>query len=99
MSSDGRLLILGLGNLLMGDDGVGVHVINSFQQESLPDGVDIVDGGTGGLDLVDIISGYRRVIVVDAVRGENGSPSGVRLFSPDDLCEKGENSAYSMHDM
>ncbi len=59
-------LILGLGNVLRGDDGVGAAVISSLQSQSLPDGVDLIDGGTAGLEIVLLLKEYRRVIVVDA---------------------------------
>ena len=59
-------LILGLGNVLRGDDGVGTAVISTLQSQSLPDGVDLIDGGTAGLEIVLLLKEYRRVIVVDA---------------------------------
>ncbi len=59
-------LILGLGNVLRGDDGVGAAIISSLQSQSLPDGVDLIDGGTAGLEIVLLLKEYRRVIVVDA---------------------------------
>ena len=62
----GDTLILGLGNPLRGDDGVGTAVIQALQSESLPPDVDLVDGGTAGLEIVLLLKEYRRVIVVDA---------------------------------
>lgn len=59
-------LILGLGNPLRGDDGVGTAVITTLQNEPLPPDVDVVDGGTAGLELVLLLQKYRRVLVVDA---------------------------------
>ena len=94
-----RLLLLGLGNILMGDDGVGVHTVEELKEHDLPGAVDIIDGGTGGLDLVDLLGQYDTVIVVDAIRGEGGALEGVRLLSPRDLCATEERGAYSMHDM
>lgn len=67
--SEGRLLIIGLGNPLMGDDGAGIQVVNELQKLDLPDYVDVIDGGTPGVGLIDMMSGYSRVIVVDAVMG------------------------------
>jgi hydrogenase maturation protease len=69
--SDERLLIIGLGNPLMGDDGVGIQVVNELRESDLPEYVDVIDGGTPGVGLIDLMSGYSRVIVVDAVRGED----------------------------
>ena len=69
--SEERLLILGLGNPLMGDDGAGIQIVNELRESDLPEYVDVIDGGTAGVGLIDLMSGYSRVIVVDAVRGED----------------------------
>lgn len=73
--SDERLLIIGLGNPLMGDDGAGIQVVNELRESDLPEYVDVIDGGTPGVGLIDLMSGYSRVIMVDAVRGEDGISS------------------------
>jgi hydrogenase maturation protease len=59
-------LILGLGSLFRGDDGVGPAVVAALQKRDLPRGVIIEDGGTPGLELVLLWQGYRRVFIVDA---------------------------------
>lgn len=61
-----RILVLGIGNYLMGDEGVGVHVIHALSKEQLPDNVDIMDGGTGSFDLMPVLARYPLVIFVDA---------------------------------
>jgi len=61
-------LILGLGNILLKDEGVGVRVIEKIQNMDLPPDVEVMDGGTMGLDLIYYIENRKRVIVVDAVR-------------------------------
>jgi hydrogenase maturation protease len=62
-----RSLILGVGNLLMSDDGVGVRVIERIDTaRSLPEGVQTLDGGTCGLDLLRFLEGVENLIVVDA---------------------------------
>lgn len=65
--SEERLLIIGLGNPLMGDDGAGIQVVHELKESDLPEYVDVIDGGTPGVGLIDLMSGYSRVIVVDAV--------------------------------
>ena len=72
--SDERLLILGLGNPLMGDDGAGIQIVEELKKSDLPEYVDVIDGGTAGVGLIDLMSGYSRVIVVDAVRVDEGTP-------------------------
>ncbi|MBN1311833.1 MAG: hydrogenase maturation protease [Anaerolineae bacterium] len=60
-------IILCLGNLLRGDDGVGIAVHNRLAAEaSLPEDVDLVDGGTPGLETVLLLQGYQRAIIIDA---------------------------------
>lgn len=59
-------LILGIGNLLMGDEGVGIHVANFLAQQELPEHVDVLDGGTGGFALLGELQNYGRCIIVDA---------------------------------
>jgi hydrogenase maturation protease len=63
-----NITLLGLGNILMRDDGVGVHAIKVIQERfAVPPELDIVDGGTSGLDLLPFIEGRERVLFVDAV--------------------------------
>lgn len=62
-------LVLGLGNLLLRDEGVGVHVVRALQAEPLPAGVELCDGGTLGLGLLDALAERTRVIVIDAIAG------------------------------
>ncbi len=61
-----RILILGIGNYLMGDEGVGVHAVHALSKVKLPENVDILDGGTGSFDLMPIIAQYALVFFIDA---------------------------------
>ena len=74
-------LILGIGNLLLKDEGVGVHVVQALRGRKIPDGVEVVDGGTFGLDLIDIFAGRRKVIFIDAMLSK-APPATVLRFSP-----------------
>ena len=63
-----KVSLIGLGNILMRDEGVGVHAVKAVQERyELPPQVDIVDGGTAGLDLLPFLEGRERVLFVDAV--------------------------------
>jgi hydrogenase maturation protease len=64
-------LILGLGNILMGDEGVGVHVIRALEKRDLPDGVQCLDGGTGGFILLEPLECAERIILIDAADDGN----------------------------
>lgn len=75
-------LVLGIGNLLLKDEGVGIHVIRALEEEkSLPPHVSLMDGGTGGLHLLSWLDGYERIIMVDATLDEH-PPGTVRLIRP-----------------
>jgi hydrogenase maturation protease len=76
-----RTAIVGIGNSLMRDEGVGVHVARALADVRLPDGVEVIDAGTDP-DVVFDLDGFDRVIVVDAARG-GGSPGTVYRFAGD----------------
>lgn len=60
--------VIGLGNILLKDEGVGVHVINTMKERyTFPPDVEIIDGGTLGLDLLPLIEGKEKILLVDAV--------------------------------
>jgi hydrogenase maturation protease len=62
------ILILGIGNILLKDEGVGVHVVKKLEGMPLPDNVEVLDGGTAGLDLTDFIANRKKVIAIDTVK-------------------------------
>jgi len=74
-STDIKVLVLGIGNLVMSDDGVGVKIVQKLQREyRFSENVELLDGGTLGLDLLPKLEGVERLIVVDAV--ETGQKPG-----------------------
>jgi hydrogenase maturation protease len=91
------VLVLGLGNILLRDEGVGVHVATALQQLDLPPGVECVDGATAGLDLLDILAHREKVIVIDAVDSDH-APGTVLRLTPDDLAP-GDAPDTSLHDI
>jgi hydrogenase maturation protease len=104
------ILVLGIGNILLRDEGVGVHVVSAMADQAakgtlhLSEDVELVDGGTFGIDLLDTIAGRRKVIVVDAVQvtpEETADPSKVGpgtilRFTSDDLAKR-ETADLSLH--
>ena len=76
-----KTLILGVGNLLLKDEGIGIHAVRALEKEDLPPGVSLMDGGTGGLHLLGWLQGYDRIIMLDATL--DGNPPGtIRLIEP-----------------
>ncbi len=68
-------IVIGIGNLLMGDEGVGVHIAQKLEKSAiLPETVDILDGGTGGFHLLGYFQNYDHVILIDATA--DGKPPG-----------------------
>jgi hydrogenase maturation protease len=66
--------VLGLGNTLMGDEGVGVHVVRELEKRPLPEGVGCLDGGTGGFVLLEPLQNADRIVMIDAAA--DGNPIG-----------------------
>jgi len=83
-----RILVLGLGNELYGDDGVGIQVIkelrHEFQEKGLPlnqeRSVDFLESSLTGFALLDIIIGYDTLIIVDTIKRENPVPGRIHCF-------------------
>lgn len=75
------VLVLGIGNVLMGDEGIGVHVIQRLEQSPAPDGVRYLDGGTGSFLLLEPMQQAQRVILIDATADDN-QPGTVRRLTP-----------------
>ena len=78
------VLVLGIGNLIMSDDGIGVRVVQRLSgRYRFPAGVSVVDGGTLGLDLLPMLEGVDRLLVVDAVEMGRVPGSIIRLYGDD----------------
>lgn len=90
------VLVMGVGNYLMGDEGIGVHVIQEMAKKELPAYVDILDGGTGGFLLLSCFEVYPTIIFVDATM--DGKPAGtISLIRPKFASDF--PSALSVHDV
>ncbi len=76
-----KTMILGVGNYLMGDEGLGVHLAKSLENEELPSHITVLDGGTGGFHLLQYFEEHDRVIIVDATL-DGREPGSIRLIKP-----------------
>jgi len=82
--SPSRVLVLGLGNVLLGDDGIGAAAIDRLERDyRVPPEVRLVEGGTLGLSLLDEVGGAEHVILVDAVAADAPPGTLVRLDGAD----------------
>lgn len=76
--------ILGAGNYLMADDGVGIHILEKLEQTNRSD-VELVNVGVGGLAILDYMEDADDVIIIDAVRGGGGEPGSIYKFTDKEL--------------
>jgi hydrogenase maturation protease len=91
------VLILGIGNILLRDEGIGVRTVEAMAGLDLPDDVELMDGGTSGVDLADELAGRHKLIVIDAVHSEH--PAGTVLrFGPEELVSD-EHPQMSLHEL
>ncbi len=89
-------LVLGLGNPILSDDGVGIHTARAVAARLQRDDVAFAEASIGGLRLLDVIAGYQRVIIVDAIQGR-GRPGDVYRLHPDGL--QASQHSGSPHDL
>ncbi|HBK88897.1 MAG: hydrogenase maturation protease [Cyclobacteriaceae bacterium] len=90
------VLILGIGNYLMGDEGLGVHLANQLKAEVDPGLADVLDGGTAGFQLMEYLESYPNIILIDATL--DGKPAGtIQRIKP--RFSKDFPSAMSTHEI
>ena len=87
--------VLGIGNVLLRDEGIGCHVVRALEEIPLP-GVEILDGGTCP-DVLQLLEDADKLIVVDAVKG-GGMPGQIYRFHLDDIALE-QKPFLSLHDM
>jgi hydrogenase maturation protease len=94
----GRVAVLGLGNVLMGDDALGPYAVRLLEARyELPGRVPVLDIGTPGLDLVPYFEGVDALVLVDTVRSE-APPGTLRLYRRDEILKHPPRTRVSPHD-
>lgn len=98
MSENQRILVMGVGNPLMRDEGIGPRAVELLRTGyTFPEHVDVIDAGTMSYMILDLLRGIDRLILIDAIR-ETGHPAGtVLVLTPDDLAAN--QVMHSMHDV
>ncbi|MCK4863694.1 MAG: HyaD/HybD family hydrogenase maturation endopeptidase [Dehalococcoidales bacterium] len=91
-----RIVVIGVGNLLLKDEGIGIHAVQALQEHELPADVKLVDGGTSP-DLIAYTRAGDKLIIVDAAKA-GGEPGTIYRFKPQDLAEE-RASLASAHEM
>lgn len=98
IKSKKKILILGIGNILHKDDGLGVSIVNEISEsvKDLPKYVEVADGGTLGYDLLPLMSGREKIVIVDALKVDD-VPGSIYRFPAKHLTDT--NNKYSLHEM
>ena len=79
-----KVLVLGVGNPILSDDGVGIHVARELKKRRLP-GVDVEELAASGLELLDVVRGYDKVVIIDAIQTKKGRPGDLHVLEEKDF--------------
>ncbi len=91
-----KIAVVGVGNVLMGDEGAGVEAVRMLGELGCPDNVDLIDAGAAFFTVATGLRNYKKLIVIDAVRG-GGKPGTLYRFTMDDVsCQ---DMLLSLHDL
>jgi hydrogenase maturation protease len=82
-----KTLVLGLGNPILSDDGAGCRAAVVLKEKIKTPDIDIIEAGIAGLDVLDLLNGYDRAIIIDAIRTEKGKPGKIYRFGPGALAD------------
>jgi hydrogenase maturation protease len=91
-----RIVVIGVGNLLMKDEGIGIHAVKALQEIDLPPDIELIDGGTSP-DLIAYIRTGDKIIIIDAAKA-GGEPGAVYRYRPEDLTA-GRGTLTSAHEL
>ncbi|CAA7614309.1 HyaD/HybD family hydrogenase maturation endopeptidase [Magnetospirillum sp. UT-4] len=81
-----RAVVLGVGNILMSDEGVGVHAVTRLMEEyQLPPEVEAIDGGTSGMDCLDRIADADLLLIADCMRRKDTAPGSITRIADDEI--------------
>ncbi|MDI6812312.1 MAG: HyaD/HybD family hydrogenase maturation endopeptidase [Desulfitobacteriaceae bacterium] len=98
MQPRGKTLILGVGNELLQDEGLGIHAVRLLRSYALPPDVEVLEGGTAGPQLLSLLDGVDRLIVLDCIEAK-AEPGSIFRFKPDDLGLFPREFMASIHDV
>jgi len=79
-----KIMIMGIGNILLSDEGLGIHFLQQLATTPLPETVELLEGGTAGLELIHLISEIDYLIIIDALNAHT-EPGTIFKFRPDDI--------------
>ncbi len=94
--ANNTVMVLGVGNTLLSDDGAGVHVLKNLADFGLPQGAELVEGGIAGMGMLYLIEEAESLVVVDSVDA-GAEPGAIFQFSPDEILVIAEEHNLSLH--
>ncbi|MBU7006203.1 HyaD/HybD family hydrogenase maturation endopeptidase [Phosphitispora fastidiosa] len=98
MAVKNKVLVLGVGNSILSDEGLGVHLVKRLQEEEFPDNVEMLEGGTQGLELLAYIDDVAKLIIIDCVKA-GAEPGSIFRFEPDKVNVIPREFKISYHDL
>lgn len=82
-----KILVLGIGNDILKDDGIGPRLVKDLQKETFPESICFKTSSMGGLEILEMIREYHTVLILDAIKTKEGAPGDVYYFNPEDFHE------------
>jgi len=92
-----RTLVLGIGNPILGDDGVGFHIAQELAREIKDENIDVKDTSVDGLNLLELIVGYDNVIIIDAIMTEDGEVGEIYRLKTEDIGKPAQSIISAHH--
>jgi len=96
--SDKRIVVIGVGNLLLADEGIGIHAVDELKKESFAPFVEIVDGGTAGIDLLFLLEDAGYAVIIDCVEAKT-EPGTILRIPAEELILQSPAQMISLHDI
>lgn len=93
-----NVLVCGIGNVLLQDEGVGVHVVRELKKMPLPPSVEVLEAGTSLLDLIPRLREAKHLILIDAMKAD-GPPGSIYLLDAERLLQRQSTHPLSLHQM
>ena len=97
MHDQKKILILGLGNGVLSDDGIGPRLVKDLAKKNEGKDIEFETSCCGGLEIMEYIRDYERAIIIDAILTKNGKPGNLYYFTPSDFSETSNLS--NLHDV
>lgn len=89
--------VIGIGSPIRTDDGIGIALIDHLKSQKIPEGVELVDVGTSGMNILHHLRNFTKVLIIDAIRTD-GEPGNCMFFTPDEIDKDSSIKTRSTHD-